>query len=257
MFVRLSPVRSCASTGCSILAPNSPRKTSRNNPVARFLFINKELGWAGKGRRMTGYNGVNYGAPSMWNAEHQAQVIEIELTPQEYLVAVLDLARCWHLAMRKWIPLPLDATAALPVEVQEFYAGYNLAMDGKPLPDAASLSAKAGHEIVVGKMATETHLAAPKDGEPAALINPTDPKSAVVTTEGTTEPLQSDAGYEAALASTSSQVATPEIPYSLPWFKVVQLAKEAGVNIEDFLGDGRKNAIVDAINSARTAQPAA
>lgn len=195
----------------------------------KYLFLNRELGHAGKNRRMQGYHGNNYGEPCRWNLEHTAQAVTLDLTPKEYLAVVLDLAKCWHLAMRKWIPVPMESAPSRAPEVVEFEAGFNLAMDGRELPDDASPSAKAGHEIVVWKMATEAHEAAEDEQSPAsspplteadfpkgvpAVPNPVQPPidNAHVapgceqfTTEGAVSPLKSDAVYSEALEAAKTR----------------------------------------------------
>lgn len=90
-----------------------------------------------------------------------------------------------------------DAEApALPPAAQEFIAGYNLAMDGRPLLDKSSDSAKAGWN------------AAKAFGHKVD-----EPKSAPKSVEGIVP-----------------------VPHGTPFFKLKSIAKNEGVNIEGVKG---------------------
>lgn len=255
--------------------------------MAQYLFINRELGWAGKGRRMAGFQGNGYGEPCRWNQEHQAQAVTLELTPAEYQKVIFDLARCWHLAMRKWIPLPME-DAARPTEVEEFHAGYTLAMDGKPLPEVTSRAMAAGYNIVSARAVdTDTELrsvrvkrvvdegvssgritqASADKIDLARLDKPLSSQEIEYANElaervahkreeflkGLSEklalPLENKAGEIIYQPSTSVvAVAAPEIHVKMNWLKLKKIAKDESVSLEGVKGNP---AIVEAILSHR------
>lgn len=115
----------------------------------KILFLNFELGFDCGSQLMQGWTGKTYGGPSRWHPTLAAQSVELEVTSQaDWLGIIRDLKDAWHLPLRRWVPLPDFAaleSPARPPAAMEFEAGYNLGMDGRPLPDGASDSAKAGH----------------------------------------------------------------------------------------------------------------
>lgn len=140
---------------------------------------------------------------------------EIEMTEERYLEIAPDLAKLSRLpGAGVYVSKIRDARAP---EVIEFEAGYNLAMDGQPLPDIASEATKAGHNIVVWRMATETHRAG------------TGVENAEIASSVLGIPVE-DVMQAAELHRW--QDAPPAVDAKMNWLKLKKIAKDEGANIE-------------------------
>lgn len=116
-------------------------------------------------------------------------------------------------------------------EVIEFEAGYNLAMDGRELPDEASQAVRAGWEIVKAKPPTMTIIEhGPLDTASKTEWNP--------ATVPTTARLMAD--VEAVTAKT-------------PFFSLKKIAKAEGVSIDGLKGAVAVAAVINAARSTKLA----
>lgn len=117
--------------------------------MLKVTFTNHQVGYSSGSTHMRGYSSVSYGT-SVWNPALGSQAVTWTGTHEQYAVMIRDLALAWAKPMRKWVPLIIEQEApiALPPDVQEFLGGYNLAMDGQELPDAASVAAELGFTLV-------------------------------------------------------------------------------------------------------------
>lgn len=207
----------------------------------RVLLLNRAQNYNPGPGLLQGFSGKVYGATSWQHAEGCQGII---LTIEAYEVCREDLARAAHLPLRAWQAKFLPA--ALPVEVMEFAAGYNLAMDGQPLPDEASPAARAGHEIVVWNQATAAHSDG-ADGEPKV------PAEALLPEP----PPPSADSASAVLGIDEGAMSAEPIPSNTAWFAVVKAAKQEGLNPDDYTDDGRKTRLIAAINEIRAKKQAA
>lgn len=195
-------------------------------------FINEQLGYESSGTLLQGFSGKTY-AQSRWNNAFTAQVCIWNGTQMEYAAMIRDVSRAWHQAMRRWIPMAFeqDAPLILPAEVQEFLAGYNLAMDGMELPDAASVAAELGHTLVKNRVALVEKITEP-------ISEPVDPaKTQEIITETLKEPASLIAHEPALSSGTALQQLTAENIIPLKHFAKTKIARSIGINPDDYKGD--------------------
>lgn len=110
----------------------------------KVILKNPEMGH-GPSRTLVGKSGKVYGN-SRYSVEHRCQIVEMTL--EQFQVASDDLWRATNMVFRRWWPMFVSEKNeqhwVLPPAVSEFQAGYNLAMDGRGLPDDASRAAALG-----------------------------------------------------------------------------------------------------------------
>lgn len=185
-------------------------------------FTNHQLGYASGSTHMRGYSSVSYGT-SVWNSAIGAQAVTWTGTHEQYAVMIRDLALAWAKPMRKWVPLIIEQEApiTLPLDVAEFLAGYNLAMDGQELPDVASVAAELGFTLVKNR---------------SALIDKIPDNSGEVTLPGI-DPLVSPVVPAIESPVTTMAAFKPKhddsqpLPSNTPYLAINAAAKRGGIDI--------------------------
>lgn len=74
----------------------------------RILLINRALSYDAGPRRVQGGSGKTYGT-STFSTAHGCQVLELSI--EDYMACAEDLSKTWHLALSKWVPMPIPSAS--------------------------------------------------------------------------------------------------------------------------------------------------
>lgn len=120
-------------------------------PHITIHLINRRLGYGSVETPLQGYSGANWGkACSRYSKEYACHFIP--LTLEEFEACREDVFKAAHLSARVWEPKIIVTESPAMIE---FRAGYELGMDGLPLPDEASIAARAGYQSAQAEQGAE------------------------------------------------------------------------------------------------------